>query len=40
MYTQHVPDEDADEIVDTERYLFELRPLVRERLNRFPFARD
>ncbi|QLK25742.1 J domain-containing protein [Natrinema zhouii] len=40
MYTQHVPDEDSKAIADTERYLFELKPLVRERLNRFPFARD
>ena len=39
MYAQHVPDEESDGIADTERYLFELRPLVRERLNRFPFDR-
>ncbi|SEQ54158.1 J domain-containing protein [Natrinema salaciae] len=42
MYTQHVPDEtaDGDGLADTERYLFELKPLVRERLDRFPFDRD
>lgn len=39
MYTQHVPD-DSDGVADTERYLFELRPLVRDRLDRFPFERD
>ncbi|QSW98292.1 J domain-containing protein [Haloterrigena alkaliphila] len=33
LYTQHGPDAGDD----TERYLFELRPLVRERLNRLPF---
>ncbi|WP_408958844.1 DnaJ domain-containing protein [Natrinema sp. 74] len=40
MYTQHVPDEDSNGSEDTERYLFELKPLVRERLNRVPFERD
>ena len=35
LYTQHVTDDGAG--TDTERYLFELRPLVRERLNRLPF---
>lgn len=40
MYAQHVPAEDDDGVADTERYLFELKPLVRERLNRFPFERD
>ncbi|ELY70247.1 J domain-containing protein [Natrinema versiforme] len=40
MYAQHVPDEEGDDIADTERYLFELKPLVRERLNRLPFERD
>ncbi|MGQ3412201.1 J domain-containing protein [Natrinema sp. LN54] len=41
MYAQHVPDEESegDGLADTERYLFELKPLVRERLNRFPFER-
>lgn len=36
VYTQHGSEQEgaAD---DTERYLFELRPLVRERLNRLPF---
>ncbi|MDS0477619.1 J domain-containing protein [Natrinema sp. 1APR25-10V2] len=40
MYTQHVPRTDSDGLADTERYLFELKPLVRERLDRLPFARD
>ncbi|WP_254763799.1 J domain-containing protein [Natrinema marinum] len=39
MYTQHVPDKDSNGLADTERYLFELKPLVRERLNRIPFKR-
>ncbi|WP_440765757.1 J domain-containing protein [Natronorubrum sp. DTA7] len=44
LYTQHAsetgdnaPDGVDEPTEDTERYLFELRPLVRERLDRFPF---
>ena len=36
VYTQRVHDADGD-LEDTERYLFELRPLVRDRLDRLPF---
>lgn len=39
VYSQPAPDAD-DGTGDTERYLFELQPLVRERLNRLPFERD
>ncbi|ADB60087.1 heat shock protein DnaJ domain protein [Haloterrigena turkmenica DSM 5511] len=35
VYTHHAGEDEAD--ADTERYLFELRPLVRERLNRLPY---
>ncbi|MDF9745281.1 J domain-containing protein [Natrinema salsiterrestre] len=42
IYTQHVPHEESDDggFADTERYIFDLKPLVRERLDRFPFDRD
>ncbi len=40
MYTQHGPDEGGETGSDTERHLFELKPLVRERLDRFPFERE
>ncbi len=40
VYTQRAPDADGDGTGDAERYLFDLRPLVRERLNRLPFERD
>ncbi|MFC4544544.1 J domain-containing protein [Halosolutus amylolyticus] len=39
IYTQHVPDSDGTGVEDTERYLFEIEPLVRERLDRLPFDR-
>ena len=38
MYTHHGTAEDGSN-AETERYLFELRPLVRERLNRLPYRR-
>ena len=37
-YTQRGTAEDGPD-AETERYLFELRPLVRERLNRLPYRR-
>ncbi|QLG50773.1 J domain-containing protein [Natrinema halophilum] len=40
IYTQHAPDVDAPNPAATERYLFELKPLIRERLDRFPFERS
>ncbi|WP_121742540.1 J domain-containing protein [Natronorubrum halophilum] len=38
MYTQRVPDPEGTADDGIERYLFELRPLVRERLDRLPFS--
>ncbi|WP_339104263.1 J domain-containing protein [Haloterrigena salinisoli] len=38
VYTHRGTDEDGRD-AETERYLFELRPLVRERLNRLPYRR-
>lgn len=35
IYTQHVYDDDGD-LEDTERYIFEIRPPMRERLDRIP----
>ncbi|NUB91458.1 J domain-containing protein [Haloterrigena sp. SYSU A121-1] len=39
VYTHHAGGDGAGADADTERYLFELRPLVRERLNRLPYRR-
>ena len=37
IYTQHVYDEDGEDITGTERYLFDLKPRVRDSLDRPPF---
>lgn len=39
IYTQHAYDDDGEEIAETERYLFDVKPRVRHSLDRPPFDR-